>query len=149
MRDLSPFYALQINELEKVLSERLAIKTSEFAGNVKSKKYDFIPGPLAKEWDKILYKNKEVEHLHQLRELLATVKEAKKASIECSEAIQQELEVVKDNFISDYCDRFADFSEQDSDKKASNIYFFILDFIKKVYTPTDTDTAIYKANQDK
>ncbi len=133
---------LDIHNLEKVLSEHLALKTAQLAQQMKSKKYDFIHGPLGKKWDKKLRKNNDIEELNALRELLITVREAKKAGMQCCDSYQCETNNMIDERFDKYIGKFDSFDEKGNLLKISDLLYTFLDLFKSFYKPNEDEALI-------
>ncbi len=126
---------LDIYNLEKAISERLAIKTAALAQQMKSKKYDFIFLP----WDKKFKKDKDIEELNALREFLVTLKEAKKEGMRHCEFYQCEADGLVDESITKFGKRFQDFEEKSESSKNSALLLSFLDLYKSFYKPNENE----------
>ena len=144
MMDISIWDLLDIHNLERVLSERLALKTAQLAQSIKSGKHDFIHGPLGKEWDKKLRKNNDIEELNTLRELLTTVKEAKKAGMLCCGSYQCEVDNLVDEKIAKYENEFHNFEEKSDFTKNVTLLYTFIDLFENFYKPNETK-ALFRA----
>lgn len=133
---------LKIHNLERVLSERLAIKTAQFAQTMTPKKYGFIYGPLGSEWSRKLRKSKDVEELNALRELLITVKQAKLAGMQCCDTYQCAADELVEERIAEYEKRAAYIEKKNDSSVILPLFSIFLDLFKKLYKP-DANEALF------
>lgn len=136
------WHLASIHEIERTLSECLVLKTAEYLGGIGS-------GALSSKWDKFFYRNsKIINELNQLKELLMTVREAEKSAQKYCDSYQAQLSFSKDEKYDAFYSKFVDIkSEDNSSKELSTLCFMLLDFLKEVSQPNETE-ILNKAVKD-